>query len=51
MVHHGELAFVMGSVVLLPVNVVTMIMLFVYLAKLWILFFSVVETFVTVSGG
>ena len=48
---HRELVLVMGSAVLLPVQGITMIMLFIYIVKLWIIFLSVVETLVVVSGG
>ena len=47
----GQLVLVMGSVLLLPVLVIPIIMLFICLVKLWVLFLSVVETLVIVSGG
>ena len=42
---------VMGSAVLLPVLFIPIIMLFICLVKLGIVFISVVETLVIVSGG
>ena len=41
---------VVDSALLLPVKVIPMIMLFVYFVKLWIVFISVVETLIIVSG-
>ena len=42
---------IMGSTVLLHVLVIPIIMLFICLVKLWIIFLSMVETLVIVSGG
>ena len=42
---------VLGYAVFLPVIVIPIIMLLIYIIKLWILFLSVVETLVIVSGG
>ena len=42
---------VLGSMLLLLVLVKPIIMLFIYLVKLWILFLSMVETLVIVDGG
>ena len=44
--HHWEMVLVMGSAVFLPVPVIPIMMLFICIVKLWILFFSVVETLV-----
>ena len=42
---------VMGSAVFLPVLFIPVKMLFICLVKLWIIFLSLVETLVIVSGG
>ena len=49
--HHGELVLVMGSLVFLPVVVTLIIMLFIFIIKVWIIFLYVVETLVTVTSG
>ena len=48
---YGELVLVLGSEILIRVLVIPIIMLFIFLVKLWIIFISVVETLVIVSGG
>ena len=45
------MVLVLESDVLLHVKFIPMIMLFIFLVKLWIIFISVVETLVIVSGG
>ena len=47
----GGFVLIMGSTVLLHVLVIPIIMLFICLVKLWIIFLSMVETLVIVSGG
>ena len=42
---------VLGSALLLPLLVIPTIMLFIYIAKLWILYISVVESLFIVLGG
>ena len=49
--YHRELVLVLGSAVFLPVIVITIVMLFISLVKLWIIFISVVETLVIVASG
>ena len=46
-----ELVLVLGYEMLLHVLVIPIIMLFICFVILWILFLSVVETLVIVSGG
>ena len=41
---------VMGSVVFLPALFIPAIMLFLCLVKLWVIFLSMVETFIIFSG-
>ena len=49
--HHRKLVLVLGYMVFLTVLVIPVIMFFIYLLKLWILFISMVETLVVVTGG
>ena len=42
---------VLGYVMLLPVIVIPILMLFICIVKLWILFISMVDALVIVSGG
>ena len=47
----GELLLVLGSTVLLHVLVIPIIMLCICFGILWIIFLSMVETLIIVSGG
>ena len=49
--HHRELLLVMGHVVFISILFIPIIMLFIFLVKLWVIFLSMVETLVIVSGG
>ena len=49
--YHRVFVLVLGYAVLLHVLVIPIIMLFICFVILWILFLSVVETLVIVSGG
>ena len=49
--YHCYLVLVIGSVVLPHLLVIPIILLFIFLVKLWIIFLSMVETMVIVDGG
>ena len=42
---------VLGSMLFTPVQVIPMVMLFIYLFKSWIIFLYMVEILIIISGG
>ena len=49
--YHRDLVLVMGSLVFITVLVLTIILLFISLGRLWVMFLSVFETLVIVYGA